>query len=41
MKPESGASRQMVRFSLGRETTAAEVTAAIAAVAATVSRLNR
>jgi cysteine desulfurase len=32
MKPESGASRQMIRFSLGADTTQAEVQAAILAV---------
>ncbi len=33
MKPESAASRQMVRFSLARETTPAEIETAIAAAA--------
>jgi cysteine desulfurase len=37
MKPESAASRQMVRFSLGRETTAAEIDETIT----TVARVNR
>jgi cysteine desulfurase len=41
MKPESAASRQMVRFSLGKETTRTEIDAAVAAVSATVSRLSR
>ena len=41
MKPESAASRQMVRFSLGKETTMAEIDDAVAAVSATVSRLSR
>ena len=41
MKPESTASRQMVRFSLGKETTMAEIDDAVAAVSATVSRLSR
>ncbi len=38
MKPESAASRQMARFSLGKETSMAEIAAA---VNATVSRLSR
>ncbi len=41
MKPESAASRQRVRFSLGKETTRAEIDAAIAAVVTAVSRLSR
>ena len=41
MKPESAASRQMVRFSLGKETTMAEIDDAVAAASATVSRLSR
>ncbi len=41
MKPASAAARQMIRFSLGRETTAAEVDAAVAAVVAAVGRLRR
>jgi cysteine desulfurase len=41
MKPESAASRQMVRFSLGKETTMAEIDDSVAAVSATVSRLSR
>ena len=41
MKPESAASRQMVRFSLGKETTMAEIDAAVAAVVAAVGRLSR
>ena len=41
MKPESAASRQMVRFSLGKETTRAEIDDAVAAVSATLSRLSR
>jgi len=41
MKPESAASRQMVRFSLGRETTAADTTAAVSTVVAAVARLSR
>jgi cysteine desulfurase len=41
MKPESAASRQMVRFSLGKETTMAEIDTAIAAVVTAVSRLSR
>lgn len=40
MKPESTASRQMVRFSLGLETTAEEVNAAIAAVKRAVITLR-
>lgn len=40
MKPDSAASRQMVRFSLGRETTAAEIEAAVSAVASAVERLD-
>ena len=41
MKPESTASRQMVGFSLGKETTMAEIDDAVAVVSATVSRLSR
>ena len=41
MKPDSSASRQMVRFSLGTETTAADVQAAISAVVSAAGRLNR
>ena len=41
MKPESAASRQMVRFSIGVSTTAKEIEAAIAAVVAAVGRLSR
>ena len=41
MKPESAASRQMVRFSLGKETSMAKIAAAVAAVSATFSRLSR
>jgi cysteine sulfinate desulfinase/cysteine desulfurase-like protein len=41
MKPESTASRQMVRFSRGKETTMAEIDAAVAAVSANLSRLSR
>ena len=41
MKPENAASRQRVRFSLGKETTRAEIDAAIAAVVTAVSRLSR
>jgi len=41
MKPQSAAARQMVRFSLGLETTSAEVDAAVAAVlGAAVSRVR-
>ncbi len=41
MKPDSAASRQMVRFSLGAATRAAEVTAAIAGVVRAVGTLRR
>jgi cysteine desulfurase len=41
MKPESAASRQMVRFSLGKETTQTEVAAAAEAVVTAVRRLLR
>ncbi len=41
MKPDSAASRQMVRFSLAAETTAAEVEAAVSAVVGAVGRLSR
>lgn len=40
MKPESAASRQMVRFSLGVENTAEEVAAAVAALVEAVRRLR-
>lgn len=41
MKPESAASRQMVRFSLGRETTAADIAQTVAAVGRVVGSLRR
>ncbi len=41
MKPESPASRQMVRFSLGRETTLPEIAAAVSAVVTVAGRLSR
>lgn len=41
MKPESAASRQMVRFSLGRETTAAQIEATVEAVERVVGTLRR
>jgi len=41
MKPESAASRQMVRFSLGRETTATDVDKALLAIVSALSRLSR
>ncbi len=41
MKPQSAAARQMIRFSLGKETTDAEVESAVAAVTASVERLRR
>ena len=41
MKPEEAASRQMVRFSLGKETIAAEVAAVVAAMVSAVGRLQR
>ena len=41
MKPESAASRQMVRFSLGRETTAADIAQTVAAVGRAVGTLRR
>lgn len=41
MKPASAASRQMVRFSLGRETTPAEIDAAVSAGVTTAGRLQR
>ncbi len=41
MKPESAAARQMVRFSLGRETAATEVTSAIEAVVRAAQTLRR
>lgn len=40
MKPASAAARQMIRFSLGMETTEAQVDAAVAAVRAAVGRLR-
>ncbi len=40
MKPASAAARQMIRFSLGRETRTEEVDAAVAAVVAAVKRLR-
>lgn len=40
MKPESAASRQMVRFSLGAENTGEEVAAAVSAAAEAVGRLR-
>lgn len=40
MKPESAASRQMVRFSLGAENTGEEVAAAVSAAAEAVERLS-
>lgn len=41
MKPESAALRQMVRFSLGHETTAAEITTTIEAVPRAARTLRR
>lgn len=41
MKPESAAARQMVRFSLGRKTTATEIDAAIGAVVRAVGLLRQ
>jgi cysteine desulfurase len=41
MKPQSAAARQMIRLSLGLETTVAEVETAVAAVASAVGRLRR
>jgi cysteine desulfurase len=41
MKPQSAAARQMIRFSLGLETTAAEVDGAVAAIVAAATRLRR
>ena len=41
MKPESTASRQMVRFSLGRGTTAADIAQNVAAVGRAVDTLRR
>ena len=41
MKPESTASRQMVRFSLGRGTTAADIAQNVAAVGRAVGTLRR
>jgi len=40
MKPHGAAARQMIRFSLGNETTAAEVESAVAAVNASAKRLR-
>jgi len=40
MKPESAASRQMIRFSLGLENTTVEVNAALSAIARAVKRLR-
>lgn len=40
MKPESAASRQMVRFSLGKETTGAEIESAVDAVTTVIARLR-
>ena len=40
MKPESAASRQMIRFSLGLENTATDVKAALSAIARAVSMLR-
>lgn len=40
MKPDTGAARQMIRFSLGMENTKAEVDAAVAAVRRAVSALG-
>lgn len=40
MKPQSAAARQMIRFSLGKETTTDEVDVAVKAVASAVSRLR-
>ncbi len=40
MKPHTGASRQMIRFSLGPENTLAEVCAALAALSAAVAALR-
>ncbi len=41
MKPRSAAARQMIRFSLGKETTLAEVDAAVTALVDAVGRLRR
>jgi cysteine sulfinate desulfinase/cysteine desulfurase-like protein len=41
MKPQSAAARQMIRFSLGIETTDTEVDTAVAAVFGAVARLRR
>ncbi len=41
MKPQSAAARQMIRFSLGKETTAVDVRLAVAAVIASAGRLQR
>jgi cysteine desulfurase len=41
MKPESAASRQMVRFSLGKETTMGDIAAAVTAIETVVGRLSR
>jgi cysteine sulfinate desulfinase/cysteine desulfurase-like protein len=40
MKPDTGASRQMIRFSLGAENTREEIEAAIAAVRQAVAALR-
>lgn len=40
LKPQIAVARQMVRFSLGTETTAAEVDAAVVAVVGAVARLH-
>lgn len=41
MKPQSAAARQMIRFSLGQETTQTEVDVAVTAVVGAVGRLRR
>ena len=41
MRPDSAASRQMVRFSLGKETTMSDVTAAVSDVVTAIGRLSR
>jgi cysteine desulfurase len=40
MKPESAASRQMIRFSLGKDTTKAEIEEAIAAIQSAITTLR-
>jgi cysteine sulfinate desulfinase/cysteine desulfurase-like protein len=40
MKPDTGASRQTIRFSLGLETTETDVQAALRAVTAAVTALR-